>query len=407
MKTNLFVAAASIIIVFASCSSTKQTSSGTSDDLYVNKTPSAEPTYTPAPAPDQSQTEYSGQDMGGNSEQKNSNPDYSNSDQYQDANGTTYVTNNYYNNNDGWYSSQLNHWYSPYVGFSYFSPYYGGISYYDPFYYSPGFSISFGIGFGWGSYYNYYNPYYSPWYGYGYGYYPWYGPGYGYGYNNGCWNNYGYGYCGYGDGGYNYSNSYYGYHGSSSGNTSADEGGRHYKMANDDNGSGPVKPVFGGSRSDDVQQLNRGTSGSHTSDQNVRSPRQDNNDRNISVPDRGVSVPDRQAVPDRNVTPSKENNNGRPRQANFTQAINHSTQFSAINHQQQSSQNGNNQVRSGQGSQQQQNYVVKQQQSQSVRPSSQQQQNNFYAENRNYSPVKSSPSQHSGYSNQSQKNIFT
>lgn len=140
---------------------------------------------------------------------------YSDSQARTDGQGNTYITNNYYGDyyeND--YTTRLNRFYTPYSGFGYYSPCYGG--YYDPWYGYGGMSIS--IGWGWG----------YPYYGYGGGYwgggywgggYPYYGwnswywgyPGYGYGagYNHGYWNGYNNGYWnGYYDG--YYGGDYYG-----------------------------------------------------------------------------------------------------------------------------------------------------------------------------------------------------
>jgi hypothetical protein len=228
MRTPLFIAAIAGFFL-SSCSSGNkmQSSSSAGDDLYASKTESyVQPEYVP-----QQSNEYNSSEKYESSEKyQQSNPDYTTTDQYTDENGDTYITNNYYGS-DGGYTSSLNRWYAPSIGFSYYSPYYMGFNYYDPFYYQPGFSMSFS--FGWGvpfyPYYSYYNPYYSyyPWYGYPY--YPYYGNGYCNGYGG-----YYDGYCG-GYNNYYYSNSYYGYNGSgTSSNTSGDgNGGRTLKMGND------------------------------------------------------------------------------------------------------------------------------------------------------------------------------
>jgi len=131
---------------------------------------------------------------------------------YDDGNGDTYITNNYYgdvyNNDDYSYSTNLRRFYSPAPGFGYYSPCYDPFWGYNNWYYQPGFTISIGIGYGypwygggygwgypaygWGyPYYGWGNPYYGwgyPYYGYGYGYpyYPYYGHGgYHHGYNEG------------------------------------------------------------------------------------------------------------------------------------------------------------------------------------------------------------------------------
>ena len=101
--------------------------------------------------------------------------------QAQDKQGNTYITNNFY---DDSYSARINRFSGPYLGFSYFDPWYYGPSYrfgYSSYY---GWNMSFG----WG--YPYYSPwYYDPWYYRPYyGYYdPWYHRPY---YGGGCWSCY-------------------------------------------------------------------------------------------------------------------------------------------------------------------------------------------------------------------------
>ena len=94
---------------------------------------------------------------------------YVETSQTQDKQGNTYITNNYY---DDSYAARINRFSGPYLGFSYFDPWYYGPSYrfgYSSYY---GWNMSFGWGY----------PYYSSWYSpYRYGYYdPWYRPYYGY-----------------------------------------------------------------------------------------------------------------------------------------------------------------------------------------------------------------------------------
>lgn len=231
--TLLFISIAGFFIT--SCSTGNQLkSSAANDDLYLATT---EPGSQGSVAYAEEEPVEVYQDGYSNPE-----PDYTTTEKYVDENGTSYITNNYYEGqnydfygSDYSYTSELNRWYGPSVGFSYYSP----------FYTSPGFGISFGIGFGWGypyyypyysSFYNpyYYNPWYSPYY---YGYYPYYNPYY-YG---GCYGGgyYGGGYCGggYYDGyGYGYGNDYYyGPRSSSSSNTSGN-GGRSYKADGNVNG---------------------------------------------------------------------------------------------------------------------------------------------------------------------------
>lgn len=327
---KLLIAPLLIAALFAaSCSSTKQMSSAGSDDVYVTKT-------TPSPEPSTAGSQYDQSNINGSSEEYRTDdayqsPDYSNSDQYTDANGTTYITNNYYGGNGGWYDNMMYGGPSISLGFGYGYPMYGGFSYYDPFYFSPGFSFSIGFGFGYG----YYNPWYSPWYGYPgyayyapyYPYYPYY-PGYGYGYGCGC----GY-YDPYGCGGY-YAPyyGYYGYRGASASNTGNDNGGRHYKTEGDvlDNGSGrnlvgtPVNAdqnsnaigrslAVGGVKQNSGGVKSISNSGRNNSDIDKLNLHNNNDgvDRNIqqhNVPsfDRNNTAPDRN-----NITPRNE---GSPRQ---------------------------------------------------------------------------------------------
>ncbi len=223
MKSALLLASTSIVF-FASCSSgNKLQSSLNNDDLYTAKTES----YVSAPEEvysDGGTTTY-------NDGQTNPDPDYTTSEKYTDENGTSYITNNYYEGqnydfygNESGYSTDLSHWYGPSLGFSYFSPFYSMGMY----------GASWSIGFGWGN--SWYNPYYYSYYPY----YPWYSP-YGscyYPYYYPYWSGYyGGGYCGggyYGDGYYYGGNTYYGSHGSSSSNTSADGSGRRYKSAGEE-----------------------------------------------------------------------------------------------------------------------------------------------------------------------------
>lgn len=105
-------------------------------------------------------------------------PNYA-SGEYSEKDGNTYITNNYYNSDDYYYSSRIRRFYDPYYSAGYFDSWY-----YDPYFYSPGFSMSmsfgypyYGYGMGYGMGYSY--PYYSSWwypdyYGYGSYYNPWY-----------------------------------------------------------------------------------------------------------------------------------------------------------------------------------------------------------------------------------------
>lgn len=129
-------------------------------------------------------------------------PEYTDS-YYNDQDGKTYITNNYYgdgyNDDDYYYAARIRRFHNPYAGFGYYSPAYSGF-YGDPFY-SSGFSIGIGYSWGWGatsiysswydpfwypytSYYSFYNPWYNPWYS---PYYNGYRHGYWNGYNDGYW----------------------------------------------------------------------------------------------------------------------------------------------------------------------------------------------------------------------------
>lgn len=235
MRTTLFLVSVAALFLSSCSSGNKMQSSVQGDDLYVTQTEQV------APPQQETYVDPSAEQTKG---QVNPDPDYSTSDKYTDENGTTYVTNNYYEgqnydfyDSESSYSSDLSRWYGPSLGFGYFSP----------FYTSPGFGVSVSFGFGWGnSWYNpYYSPFYSPYYSYYY-YNPWYTPYY-YGYNpyNPYYGGYyGGGYCGngyygggyYGDG-YGYgNNTYYGSHSSSGSNTSNNGDGRHYKYSEDNSG---------------------------------------------------------------------------------------------------------------------------------------------------------------------------
>ncbi len=98
----------------------------------------------------------------------------------KDAQGNTYVTNNYY---DDSYAARINRFDRPYYGYGY----------YDPWYYGPGTSLWYNSYFGWGMSfsfgwgYPYYSPYYSPYYYPYYGYYSSYRYPY---WGGGCWDCY-------------------------------------------------------------------------------------------------------------------------------------------------------------------------------------------------------------------------
>ena len=252
MKNYLLTIALSGEILLTSCTIQNQTRKA-DDDVYY----SAKDAPEPAPAPQQQNTapsDYTQNNQPDYSDKatQDNNSDYSGSSTQQPG-GNTYVTNNYYNNDDYYdysYSSRIRRFYYPSY-YSYYDPYYTNLYWYDYNPFSWGISIYLGYNW-WAPSYCYYSPfcygYYSyPYYGwgwsFGWGYYP-YGNNYGYGYNNGYWNGYNNGYWdGYyaGSGGYNpygfnpyYYNSYdrnsnYGPRGSSdSNNNSASSSGDTY-----------------------------------------------------------------------------------------------------------------------------------------------------------------------------------
>ncbi|MCF8258240.1 MAG: hypothetical protein K9J06_11835 [Flavobacteriales bacterium] len=136
----------------------------------------------------------------------------STSEQYVDENGDTYITNNYYGDDDYdyMYASRINRFHRPIYGYGYYDPFYTNMYWYtyDPYFYG----TSIYAAWGWGGFYS---PFYRPWgysmWGMSYGWNSW---GAGWGYSPYCygghgmgWNNYGMGY----NNGYNhgYWNGYY------------------------------------------------------------------------------------------------------------------------------------------------------------------------------------------------------
>jgi hypothetical protein len=235
MKRIYYLFAAAAILLASACSTTNQTS--TTDDVYYSKGDKVA-TATPKPA----QTNPAPSQYDSNNDYARDNSQSSSTEQTLDANGNTYVTNNYYNADDYYdyaYSARLRRFYSP-VSYNYYDPFYTnmywydyrpaswGMSiylgynfwapahcYYDPFWYGPG--ISFGYGYG-----GYYDPFWYPhyggyWSGYNYGYMNGYNAGYYNGYYNGAYGN-PYYYNSYDATSYN-SGSYYGPRGSVSSNS--------------------------------------------------------------------------------------------------------------------------------------------------------------------------------------------
>ncbi|MBT6836448.1 MAG: hypothetical protein HOA61_10410, partial [Bacteroidetes bacterium] len=104
--------------------------------------------------------------------------DTEDSEYYQDENGDTYITNNYYDNVDVYddydyydydyaYTKRIRRFHRPYVSFSYYDPFF-----YDPYWYNPyygGWNSSFYWNYGYG--YAHYDPFYYGSYYHNYGYY--------------------------------------------------------------------------------------------------------------------------------------------------------------------------------------------------------------------------------------------
>ncbi len=237
MKTNIsLLIVGSILTVSCSTTNMTYTSPNSTDDLYYSKADAkAEPIFheevqvqdmSPANSSrygeepqvqNPSSQNYYNQEQNNTSNPNTQNPNYStNSESYTDENGKTVINNYYgdvYEDDGGYYSTRIQRFHRPFVGFGYYSPAYCGF-YNDPFW-SPGWSIGFGYSYGWGASWNmgfnygWYDPFYSPWYD------PWYNPWYGYG-GWGGYNAYRWGYRdGYWDGRndgnwYNGNNSYYG-----------------------------------------------------------------------------------------------------------------------------------------------------------------------------------------------------
>lgn len=214
------------VLIFSSCSSTRNAAT-TPDDIYYAPGDHTEQSQPASAVNSASPSTYSEDNSNYNPEQ---NSNYSNggsgtqaqsTEQYSDDQGNTYITNNYYNDDDYYnyeYSARLRRYYSPAIGYGYYDPFYTNSYWYDYNPYNYGVSIYLGYNW-WAPSYGYYDPF---WYGpvyphhHFYGYYDsWYSPyGY-YGYNN-YWNGYNHGYYnGYWDGYYNgvyasaYNNPYY------------------------------------------------------------------------------------------------------------------------------------------------------------------------------------------------------
>lgn len=241
MKTIRFRYILPVIALITSCSSTYYPGSTPADDVYYSprNNPAPAPVATaPAPAPNTYSNNNSNYEPAPATNYDNTAPDYSSTNRQYDDQGNTYVTNNYYYDQDDYYdyaySANIRRFYSPVVGYSYYDPFYTNLYWYDynpvhwgtsiylgynwwapsTFYYQPFCysGISIGIGWnnwGWGGW-GWNRPWaYDPWYGPSWGWNNW---GWGGGWNNGYWNGYNNGYWnGYYDGLYagTYGNPYY------------------------------------------------------------------------------------------------------------------------------------------------------------------------------------------------------
>ncbi|MEZ5067957.1 MAG: hypothetical protein R2847_05455 [Bacteroidia bacterium] len=221
MRTLVTVIATLAAASLSSCSSSQQTANAYTDDVYYSAgTPKAETPATVNNTPAAGQSDYASNEKGTATSSDENRFDYQSDGSSASQSGNTYVTNNYYNDDDYYdyaYTARLRRFYRPMWGYGYYDSYYTNSYWYDYNPYNWGVSIYCGYNwwapsfwyaptftyFSWG-----YNPY-NYWWSYpSYGYYPsyyygWNNYNYGYwnGYNNGYWN-------GYMDG---YYNGYYGY----------------------------------------------------------------------------------------------------------------------------------------------------------------------------------------------------
>ncbi|MCX6291562.1 MAG: hypothetical protein NT126_07335 [Bacteroidetes bacterium] len=199
------------LFFISACSSTYHAGTSNSDDVYysskdANQNPGNKKTVSESPAPSDYSKEnsnYSQEDQNnsGSNNQSNAqiNSDYTNSTQEKDDRGHTYVTNNYYNDDDYYdyaYTARLKRFYAPAYGYSYYDPFYTNLYWYD---YNPAsWGVSIYLGYHWwapsfyyndpfcyGGIFSSYDPWYSPYCGYGMNYWNGYSMGYYSGYMNG------------------------------------------------------------------------------------------------------------------------------------------------------------------------------------------------------------------------------
>lgn len=249
MKTLLHTASRhslpGLFLLFGILSASAQ--DGIYDDIY--QTPSYDAGNTGTSNPLDGYSTYDQDDYYQPQNTNNNTQGAPSTEQYVDEDGNTYITNNYYGDDDYdyFYASRINRFHRPIHGFGYYDPFYTNMYWYnyDPFFY--GTSIYAGWGMG-----GFYNPWHRPWgwnswgggfgmgwnswgggFGMGWGYQPfchggwgmgmggWGMDGYGMGYNQGYWNGY-YDGMAMGGGYYNTfdqnSGIYYGHRGGSAGN---------------------------------------------------------------------------------------------------------------------------------------------------------------------------------------------
>ncbi len=207
MKTIKNIIQIAVILALGACNTTSITS--TFDDVYYNpKTDKVAktPVYSQSGSNTSGNAEYnSNSNQEGDINQQNNIPssannDYNNSNQTvtersTDADGNTYITNNYYNDDyyDYSYAAKMRRFYEPGIGLSYYDDYYTNMYWYS---YNPiDWGISIYLGYHWLSPSLYFG--YNPWWHYSYGYYynPWYAYyplyyHYGGGYGHGYWDGY-------------------------------------------------------------------------------------------------------------------------------------------------------------------------------------------------------------------------
>ncbi len=211
------------VLTLSACSSTYSARSGNyGDDVYYSgRSESPTQIQEPAPVNNASPEDYtSTSQANSNSIDQNSGERFQkNTDSTTTSDGKTYITNNYYYDEDDYYDyaysarikrfhrpSRLPYYHTYYTNSYWYShnPGYWGVSIYNSYpWWGPSYCVSYPF------YYGYYQPYYgySSYYGY-YGSNYWYG--YNHGYNNGYWAGYNHGY---NDGhfGYNHPNYYNSY----------------------------------------------------------------------------------------------------------------------------------------------------------------------------------------------------